>query len=166
MAIFWGLEKKATGRMFLDGSATVVWYFLCWRFVSSYVKRLDKWYCIDFKIPGIVRCYGRGGMKASRVPENLLNSLLEWKPDIVFIQVGSNDISRYESLCEVVSDINDFVKRVKASGVNKVYVWDFEARDFFEITLIGLFILWKLPKIHKSTPCETFWTLCCTFSCR
>lgn len=100
-------------------------------FGSSYIRRLDSWCNGDFKVPATVRCFGKGGMKASSVPEDILNDVFNFQPDIVFIQLGGNDISKSKTPSDLVGDLIKLVDNFKSAGVKQVYIGEILERGDF-----------------------------------
>jgi hypothetical protein len=55
------------------------------------------------KIPGECNFFGLGGMKAENVSDSLLVKLRLYAPDVVFIHIGANDISK-DSSCQTICE--------------------------------------------------------------
>ena len=94
-------------------------------FGSSVVARLNTFCTGDMKNRGECNCFGLGGMKAEHVSDSLLVKLRLYAPNVVFIHIGSNDISKDSSQ----GRIQDFklgegaLKKIAPSGGRRQNVW-------------------------------------------
>lgn len=100
-------------------------------FGSSYVTRLNSWCRGYFKVPAIVRFFGKGGMRADRIPSVIFSELLSFRPDVVFLQLGGNDISDNCVPNEILKNITNCVNELRNSGVQRVFVGEILQRGDF-----------------------------------
>ena len=101
-------------------------------FGSSYVVRFEKYCDGDIKVPGHVEFFGHGGMCTTSIPGELFESLIDFRPELVILWLGGNDISHdssprmiYERLCNIALEL-------KLHGVKKVFVCEVIERGCFE----------------------------------
>lgn len=74
----------------------------------SYIKRMQK--C--FVTGAIVRKFCYGGAHASTFPTSFeFSQLQEFDPDIIYLQIGGNDINKYSSPEIIVQDILHLVSK-------------------------------------------------------
>ena len=74
-------------------------------FGGSFVARLNSFCTGDMNIPGECNFVGLDGMKAENVSDSLLVKLRLYAPDVVFIHIGANDISK-DSSCKTICENN------------------------------------------------------------
>ena len=90
-------------------------------FGDSYVARLGR-SDLPLCLPGEVRFFGRGGMRAGHVPNEEGRQLSLYSPDYVVLHLGGNDLSM-ESVPRAVGDmILSMVEELLSSGVRGVLV--------------------------------------------
>lgn len=89
-------------------------------FGDSYVKRLATFCNGKLPVSGDVSWVGVGGLRAGSCHQQLANAVLK-RPDIVFINIGGNDIGNGSSSA-IVRDISTIVDRFRAAGAETVYV--------------------------------------------
>lgn len=102
---------------------------------SSYVSRLEKFCEGDLKIPGEVKFFGVSGMRADNIPQNKINEILIFKPDIVIILVGGNDICDNSSPNDIVKNIKNLVDELKENAVQFIYVSEILPRGKFKYSV-------------------------------
>ena len=94
-------------------------------FGSSVVARLNTFCTGDMKNRGECNCFGLGGMKAEYVFDSLLVKLRLCAPDVVFIHIGANDISKdcsCKTICEnIQSLVGEIYKAVLKSFLMQKY---------------------------------------------
>ena len=78
-------------------------------FGSSFVARLYTFCTGDIQNRGECNCFGLGGMKAEYVFDSLLVKLRLYAPDVVFIHIGANDISKDSSCKTICENIQSLV---------------------------------------------------------
>ena len=61
-------------------------------FGYSYVSRLSRYCGGDLKVPSEVKVFGKGGMKAESGPSDMLSQVFDFRPDLVVLNLGGNDI--------------------------------------------------------------------------
>lgn len=90
-------------------------------FGDSYVARLGR-SDLSLCLPGEVRFFGRGGMRAGHVPNAEWGQMKFYSPDYVALHLGGNDLSM-ESVPRAVADrILSMVEELLSSGVRGVLV--------------------------------------------
>ena len=101
-------------------------------FGSSYVVRFEKYCGGDMKVPGHVEFFGHDRMCTTSIPGQLFESLIDFRPELVILWLGGNDISHdssprmiYERLCSIALEL-------KLHGVKKVFVCEVIERGCFE----------------------------------
>lgn len=107
---------------------------------DSYVSRLKNFCKSDLRVPANVCWYDRSGLRSDflnrkgRIDETAKNNyddLKELKPDVVFINVGGNDLSTKSDPREVYERIMALVHEMRQVGVNVVYVAEIMTRGDF-----------------------------------
>ena len=96
-------------------------------FGDSYIKRLGKY----LEVPGECRFFGVGGMRADRPHQEVLNQLLEFQPDTVFVFIGGNDISVNSSPRQTFDDILSIMDSIDYNGATTVYIGEILTRGQF-----------------------------------
>ena len=64
-------------------------------------------------MPSEVKVFGKGGMKAESVPSDMLSQVFDFRPDLVVLNLGGNDI--FNCLFHLVEEFQQH-------GVKTVYV--------------------------------------------
>jgi hypothetical protein len=90
-------------------------------FGSSVVARLNTFCTGDMKNRGECNCFGLGGMKAEYVFDSLLVKLRLYAPDVVFIHIGANDISKDCSCKTICENIQSLVGEIYKAGAKVVF---------------------------------------------
>ncbi|KAK3089506.1 hypothetical protein FSP39_018796 [Pinctada imbricata] len=102
-------------------------------FGSSYVSRLGRYCNFDLKIPGIVRFFGQGGMKAcDAIDSRKFSQLLDFSPDVVFMVIGGNDVSDTSIPSDIFKSIMEIISTLYSSGVKRVFISEIIERGNFE----------------------------------
>ena len=70
-------------------------------------------------------------MRASAIPSNVLEEMIEFKPTCVFLNVGGNDISSNADTDEIAGDILRIVNILKETGVQHVFFIEIKERGRF-----------------------------------
>ena len=96
-------------------------------FGDSFVSRLEK----SMSRTTAYRFFGKSGMSTRRKIDEKLCQLLEFQPDVVFMNVGGNDIRSTTSIEELVKQIKSLVAYLQSSGVRRVYVASIVERGSF-----------------------------------
>lgn len=96
-------------------------------FGDSYIKRLGKY----LGVPGECRFFGVGGMRADRPHQEVLNQLLEFQPDTVFVFIGGNDISVNSSPRQTFDDIVNIMDSIDNNVATTVYIGEILTRGQF-----------------------------------
>ena len=102
---------------------------------SSYVTRLGKYCSFDmgFRDENLeCRFFGVERLRAENVPSWLLEDLIDWGPQFVFIHLGGNDISTSSSPNEIYEMIVSLVEDLETRGM-KVYVGEILTRGCFKL---------------------------------
>jgi lysophospholipase L1-like esterase len=73
------------------------------------------------KIRGECTLLGLGGMKAEYVTDSLLVKLRLYAPDVVFIHIGANDISKDSSCKAIGENIQSLVGEIYKAGAKVVF---------------------------------------------
>jgi len=85
---------------------------------DSFIRRLHEFvlgapqhFSVDFHLAhfAVIKWYGIGGHTVTKTVQNDLDMIKSFKPDIVLIQLGSNDLTG-ETALRVGSSIDDFDK--------------------------------------------------------
>ncbi|XP_069121492.1 uncharacterized protein [Argopecten irradians] len=100
-------------------------------FGSSYVTRLERYCHGDLKVPGTVRFFGKGGMRLDSIPSHLLQDLIEYRPDVVVVQLGGNDISATSSPNEIFQRLQTLQTDLLRAGIQKIYFAEILRRGNF-----------------------------------
>lgn len=96
-------------------------------FGDSYIKRLGKY----LGVPGECRFFGVGGKRADRPHQEVLNQLLEFQPDAMFVFIGGNDISVNSSPRQTFDDIVNIMDSIDYNGATTVYIGEILTRGQF-----------------------------------
>ena len=105
-------------------------------FGDSLVKRIDM---VEFeklfkKGPAIKRSYP--GATASQLKFYVEPTLIEDKPDIAILCIGTNNLSKKnQSALDIVTEIIEIVFKCKESGVNEVFVSGLPCRPAYQSTI-------------------------------
>ena len=92
-------------------------------FGDSLIARLEPfWYQIDAKLPGEVGFFSREDMKTTVLDLELLDEMINFRPDFVFIHIGREDIDNHSKPAQIFARIVSVVEELKSEGVKKVYV--------------------------------------------
>lgn len=97
-------------------------------------------------MPGNVRFFGKGGMRAGHYDEWLLNDnfddnntwmsilgdLLQFNPSACFICLGGNDIKEESNPADIVQKILRITDKMKDCGVRKIYISEISERGCFK----------------------------------
>ena len=107
-------------------------------FGDSYVKR--EWAFCKHRLPYNVRFFGRGGMELLRIPSEDWKRLMDYKPDVVLLHLGGNDIyeapkTKY-SQAKVLFD--EMVRRIRALEKAGVKVLVGQVLDRADFALRGV----------------------------
>jgi lysophospholipase L1-like esterase len=82
-------------------------------------------------IPGECNCVGLDGMKADNVSDSLLVKLRLYAPDVAFIHIGANDISK-DSSCKIICEnIQSHVGEIYKAGAKVDFVAEICQRGNF-----------------------------------
>ena len=85
---------------------------------DSFIRRLRTFvlgspqkFSVDFHLSNlaVIKWHGIGGRTVTKTVQNDLHLIKSFKPDIVILQLGSNDLTSETALC-VGSSIDDFVR--------------------------------------------------------
>ena len=91
-------------------------------FGGSFVARLNSLWTGDMNIPGECNFVGLDGMKAENVSDSLLVKLRLYAPDVVFIHICANDISKDSSCKNICGNIQSLVGEIYKAGAKVVFV--------------------------------------------
>lgn len=100
-------------------------------FGDSYIKRLGKYCDLFLGVPGECRFFGVGGKRADRPHQEVLNQLLEFQPDTMFVFIGGNDISVNSSPRQTFDDIVNIMDSIDYNGATTVYIGENLTRGQF-----------------------------------
>jgi hypothetical protein len=100
-------------------------------FGSSFVARLNTFCTGDMKIPVECNFFGLGGMKAENVSDSLLVKLRLYAPDVVFIHIGANDISKDSSCKTICENIQSLVDEIYKAVAKVVFIGEICQRGNF-----------------------------------
>jgi lysophospholipase L1-like esterase len=87
---------------------------------SSYVRRLGDYVHHDMELSSSCRFFGVGGMRTDSVPLSLLKQIFAFKPDVVAVHLGGNDISVDSSPVAIFERLMDLKKKLHDGGVLEV----------------------------------------------
>lgn len=100
-------------------------------FGSSYIARLGRYCNHSLDVPGTCRFFGKGGMRSDRIPQDILQELIDYRPDIVFIHLGGNDISTTSNPQDIFDRLAALVDQLKFCGAKHVLVAEVITRGQF-----------------------------------
>ena len=100
-------------------------------FGDSYVSRLSRYCGGDLKVPSEVNFFGKGGMKAASVPSDMLSQVFDFRPDLVVLNLGGNDIRPVSSPKTIFNRLFHLVEQFQQHGVKTVYVCELAERGCF-----------------------------------
>lgn len=107
---------------------------------DSYVYRLKNYCNTDLRVPANVSWFDKSGLRSDFINRNgeidseattNFAKLKEEKPDVVFINVGGNDLTTKSNPREIYDRILSLVDELKQAGVKVVYVAGIMARGDF-----------------------------------
>lgn len=99
---------------------------------SSYISWLQRFCYSDLKVPCETKFFGVSGMRANNIPRRTIDEIKKFKPTLVFILVGGNDIDDQSIPNEISNNICNFVDELKTSGVQFIYVLEILPRGKFK----------------------------------
>ena len=73
-------------------------------------------------MPSEVKVFGKGGMKAESVPSDMLSQVFDFRPDLVVLNLGGNDIRPASSPKTIFNCLFHLVEEFQQHGVKTVYV--------------------------------------------
>ena len=110
------------------------------------------------KIPGECNFFGLGGMKAENVSDSLLVKLRLYAPDVVFIHIGANDISKDSSCQTICENIQSLVGVICKAGAKVVFVAEICQRGNFTKAPGLTFQTYNQKKeLYQQDITETLW---------
>ena len=74
-----------------------------------------------FQIPGVVGFFGKGGMTAEFYNKDKYNAMKDFRPDVVFLNLGGNDIRSDSKPSDIASNVLNLVRIMKQDSVKTVY---------------------------------------------
>lgn len=83
------------------------------------------------RVPGECRFFGQGGMTAEHVSKQLLQDLKSYGPNVVFVNIGANDIRSDSSCRTICQNIHNVVLEIYKAGANSVFVAEISERGCF-----------------------------------
>ena len=100
-------------------------------FGSSFINRLRTFCNGDMKVPGVCKFFGKGGMTAKEVSTELLDDLKEFEPDVVFVQLGANDIQDQSTCKDICESIHQVFSELKKTSAKFIYIAEICERGSF-----------------------------------
>ena len=107
---------------------------------DSYVTRLQDYCQEDLRVPGQVLWFGKGGLRTDYIKrdgtvdvnaKSKFQILKELKPDVVFINVGGNDLTTTSSPRQVFDRILGLTVELQQAGIKDIYVTEILTRGDF-----------------------------------
>ncbi|XP_061178494.1 uncharacterized protein LOC133187150 [Saccostrea echinata] len=104
-------------------------------FGSSYVKRASNF--TDFVMPFEVGWFGVGGMTASQPCPNLISKMLRYRPDIIVVCLGGNDISSGAEPSTVIGCLTSLFHQIKVLSPRQpeIFFTEIVSRGKFRISM-------------------------------
>jgi len=106
------------------------------RRLRQFVEEHSSEFKLDFRItePAVVRWHGVGGRTVAKCKRLDLHVVCAFKPDVVFLQLGTNDLTcRGMTALTVGSEIDDFVRLLhEEHGVKLICVGQTLRRSYSE----------------------------------
>lgn len=99
-------------------------------FGDSYVTHLQTFTAGRVDVPRC-RFFGKSGMSTQRKFKDCFDDLQKYRPDVVFINLGGNDITKRTVANHLKNRILDIVDKLYLSGVRKVFVASIIERGSF-----------------------------------
>ena len=94
-------------------------------FGDNLISRLEPfWYNIDAHLPGEVRFFSRDDMKTTLLDVELLDEMIDFRPDFVFVHIGREDIDNHSEPSKIFGRIVGIVEKLKSEGVKRVFIGD------------------------------------------
>lgn len=84
-----------------------------------------------FQVPGVVKFFGRGGMTIDQYDESLFQEMLRFRPDVILINLGGNDIHSQSVPTDIANKLVALVETLKSHGTKSVYVAEICERGRF-----------------------------------
>ena len=97
-------------------------------FGDSYVAWLERFTAGKMAMSGLCRFFCRSGMSTTRKYTDKHRDLLNYRPDVVFLVLGGNDIRWDSNVDDIVKILTNIVNELYSAGVNKVYIGTIAAR--------------------------------------
>ena len=107
---------------------------------DSYVTRLQDYCQEDLRVPGQVLWFGKGGLRTDYIKrdgtvdvnaKSKFQILKELKPDVVFINVGGNNLTTTSSPRQVFDRILGLTVELQQAGIKDIYVTEILTRGDF-----------------------------------
>lgn len=108
---------------------------------DSYVKRLKDYCDGDLRVPGTVYWFAKGGLRSDFKDRYGLHvdtdgksnfeRLKKVKPDVVFLNVGGNDLTSTTTPRQIYERVVRLVDELKRAGITDVYVAEILTRGDF-----------------------------------
>ena len=97
------------------------------------IARLELfWNKIDALLPGEVRFFGQEDMKTTLLDLQLLDEIINFRPDFVFIHIGREDIDNHSNPSQIFGRIVSIVNELQSEGVKRIYVGEILSKHCFD----------------------------------
>lgn len=100
-------------------------------FGDSYITRLKRYCNGTMTTSGICRFFGKSGMTTTRKFQETFEQMLNYQPDVVFINLAGNEVNSGTSVELVVHRLNLIIEQLRSSGVQKIFVASIVERGSF-----------------------------------
>lgn len=107
---------------------------------DSYVSRLQDYCHENLRVPNLVCWYGKGGLRSDFVNRHgqvdfhgkaMFQEAKEMKPDVVFVNVGGNDLTTTSLPRQIYDQIVAITVDFKRAGAKEIYVAEIISRGDF-----------------------------------
>ena len=128
-------------------------------FGDSLIARLEPfWNKIDALLPGEVRFFGQEDMKTTLLDLQLLNEMINFRPDFVFIHIDREDIDNHSNSSQIFGRIVSVVKELQSEGAKTVYVGEILPKySFDDVDYSETCFKRQAKKLNKQTLGEETW---------
>ncbi|OWF35501.1 hypothetical protein KP79_PYT16799 [Mizuhopecten yessoensis] len=102
-------------------------------FGDAYVARLRDYCDGDFHTNSFTKVlfFGYGGLKCSKIPQQIIAKALNFKPDTVFLHLCGNDITADSTARDVFDSLAMLIDELYRNGVKRFCVGDILTRGSF-----------------------------------
>ena len=108
---------------------------------DSYIKRLQDYCDGDLRVPATICWFGKGGLRSDfkdrkglKIGKDAKSNYEKMKkllPDVVFINVGGNDLTTTTKPREIYDQIAGLIYELQQAGVKEIYVAEILTRGDF-----------------------------------